>query len=274
MALTRDGSSGAPGTTPERWGLVAGATGCVGGAVADSLAAAGWNLVVHSGRRPEVAAELARELTEKHGVRTLPADADFTDAGALDRLRESLVEARIGSLSALVNCATAFSGNLMPASRLEHAEFRRVLDVDLVGPYLLVRELLPLLVAAGSSRVVLLTTRVAPHGGANTVHLSAARAGVHGLVSAFAEELDEYAVRMHALAPGPVFAPDRRPPGMPPGVSAGSREEVARAVLELISAEEGDPVSTVYQATRRGGDTYHGGAADPEQAPEPTGGLR
>ncbi len=286
MAQIRDVGSVAPGPPPARWGLVAGATGCIGSAVADALAAAGWNLVVHSGRRPAAAAEIARKLVEQYRVQVLPVHADITDAAELDRLRESLGEAGIGSLAALVNCATAFSGDLMPASRLEHAEFRRVLDVDLVGPYLLVRELLPLLVASGASRIVLLTTRVAPHGGAGAVHLSAAKAGVHGLVSALAEELDEYGVRMHALAPGPVFAPDRRPAGLPPGIPAGNREEVARVVVELVSAEDGDPVSNAYGAgnhgdatrhgdgTRHGDATRHGGATDHEPAPDRTGGMR
>jgi NAD(P)-dependent dehydrogenase (short-subunit alcohol dehydrogenase family) len=273
MAHVRDVSSPVPGTPAGPWALVAGATGCVGRAVADAIAATGRNVVVHSGRRPAAAVEVAEELTGRHGVQAVAVDADITDAGQLCRLRESLDRIGIDSLAALVNCATAFSGDLMPASRLDHAEFRHILDVDLVGPYLLVRELLPLLVAAGGSRIVLLTTRVAPHGGAGAVHLSAAKAGVHGLVSALAEELDEYGVRVHALAPGPVGTPDRQPMGLPPGVPAATREQVARVVVELVCAEDGDPVGTAIGLPD--GEPPEGHLSDHERQSGPaSGGLR
>jgi 3-oxoacyl-[acyl-carrier protein] reductase len=225
-----------PDPAQGRWVLVAGATGWIGRAVAGAVAAAGRDVVVHSGRRPAMAVDLARELTAVYGVRTVPVDADITDAEQLGELQGALGRAGIGSLAALVNCATGFCEARMPPGRPDHAEFRRILDVDLVGPYLLIRALLPLLAAAGASRVVLLTTRVASPGGAGTAHLSAAKAGVHGLVSALAGELDEYGVQLDALAPGPVGRPGHRPAGLPPGVTAATREEVARMVVELVSA--------------------------------------
>jgi 3-oxoacyl-[acyl-carrier protein] reductase len=238
---------GSPGarSPSEWWALVAGATGCVGRAVAHGIAATGRNVVVHSGRRPAVVLDMAQELSQRYGIRAVAVDADITDDGQLSRLSGALDRAGIGSIAALVNCATAFSGDLRPANRIEHGEFRHLLDVDVIGPYLLVRELLPLLVAAGTSRIVLLTTRVAPHCGAAAVHLSAAKAGVHGLVSALGEELDEYGIRVHAVAPGPVGTAEHRPTGLLPGTPTSSRDEIANMVVELVCAEDGDPVSAM-----------------------------
>jgi 3-oxoacyl-[acyl-carrier protein] reductase len=238
--------------TPAPWALVAGATGGVGHVVADVLAAAGNNVVVHSGHRPAAAGDLAKELTRRYGVRAVAVRADVTDAGELGALRGELGRAGVDSLTTLVNCVTARSGVPAPASRVDAAEFRRVLDVDLVGSYMLVQELVPLLAAGGLSKIILLTPRVSPHGGPQAVHLSAAKAGVHELVSVLADELDEFGIRVHALAPGPIAVPGQgRPSGLRPGVAVSTAEEVARVVLDLVSVTNGGPVGQLFGADRR-----------------------
>jgi NAD(P)-dependent dehydrogenase (short-subunit alcohol dehydrogenase family) len=238
---------------PARWALVAGATGCVGRAVADGLAAAGSDVVVHSGHRPEAATALARGLAERHGCRAVAVHADVTDANQLGALREDLGRAGVASLAVLVNCVTASAGVPPPASRVDAAEFRRVLDVDLVGSFLLVRALLPLLVAEGTSKIILLTPRVEPRSGPNAVHLSAAKAGVYALVSVLANEVDGFGVGVHALAPGPVVAPGPgRPSGLPQGATVSTTQEVARVVLELAAARNGEPIGRMFGAADRG----------------------
>jgi 3-oxoacyl-[acyl-carrier protein] reductase len=233
----------------------------LGRAVADGLAAAGSDLVVHSGHRPDAAADLARELAERHGCRAVAVQADVTDGDQLGALRETLGRAGVDSLAVLVNCVTASSGVPPPASRVDAAEFRRILDVDLVGSFLLVRELLPLLIAEGTSNIIMLTSRVAPHSGAHAVHLSAAKAGVHALASVLANEVNGFGVRVHALAPGPVSAPGQgRPAGLPPGTTVSTTQDLARVVLELASARNGESVGQMF------------GAADPGTGPGRTPG--
>jgi 3-oxoacyl-[acyl-carrier protein] reductase len=245
MTSGRDAAPPGSGEGDPRWALVAGATGRVGHAVADALAAEGRNVVVHSGRRSGVAGDLARELADRYGVRALAVHADITDAGELDALREELGRLGVGSLAVLVNCVTRGSSD--PASRLDGGEFRRLLDVDIVGPFLLVRTLLPLLEAERASRVVLLTARVGPYSGAATAHLSAAKTGVHGLVSAVAEELDTCGIRVQALSPGPIVVQGGSPPlGLPPGVPASTPEEVAQVVVELVSVGDNGPVGRLF----------------------------
>jgi gluconate 5-dehydrogenase/3-oxoacyl-[acyl-carrier protein] reductase len=110
-----------------------------------------------------------------------------------------------------------------------------VVDVDLVGAYVLVHELLPLLTAHSGSRVVLFSSLAAQRGRPGAAHLCAAKAGVQGLALGLARDLAPHGVAVHVLAPGPIG------PHGPTGVPASTVEQVAELVAVLASPV-GDPL--------------------------------
>src|ERR1700677_1903736 len=140
------------------WALVAGSTGLVGTAVAEAFASQGVNLVLHSGSQLAAAASQGSKLASRFGVRCVPLMADVTSEIALTAAQCQAEVAGVRHLDALVNCATGYNGRPADMKALDAAAFRRVIDVDLVGSYLLVRAFLPMLRLAGAAQVVLLSS--------------------------------------------------------------------------------------------------------------------
>jgi 3-oxoacyl-[acyl-carrier protein] reductase len=215
--------------------FVAGAAGTIGDVVATSLAAQGADLVLHGHDRSPAVADLATHLTRRHGVRTFTVHGDVTESGQLAQVRDTLLANAIDGLDGLVNCTTGFDGRPVGPADLSVKEFRRVVDVDLVGSYVLVHELLPLLTARGA-RVVLFSSLAAQRGRPGAAHLCAAKAGVRGLALGLARDLEPHGVTLHVLAPGPVGAH-----GGPTGVPVSTPDQVA-AVVAVLSSAAGDPL--------------------------------
>jgi 3-hydroxybutyrate dehydrogenase len=73
-----------------RCALVTGATQGIGAAIADQLASAGANLVVHGIEPGQTGAQIARELEARHGIRTSYVQDDLSDeAAAADLVRRA-----------------------------------------------------------------------------------------------------------------------------------------------------------------------------------------
>ncbi|HEV7758430.1 MAG TPA: SDR family NAD(P)-dependent oxidoreductase [Acidimicrobiales bacterium] len=218
-----------------RHAFVAGATGRIGSVVADTLAGLGADVVVHAGRSIEPARTLAKDLSERHGTRVTPVQADLTAGAQVEVLGESLHAAGITELDALVNCVTGFTGRPAPLGRLDVDEFRRVVDVDLVGSFALVTTLLPWL-RPRAGRIVLMSSLAGERGRPAAAHLCAAKAGLSGLVRALSCELRPSGMRVNAVAPGPVVAEgETHPPGLPPGMAVSRPRDVARVVAFAVA---------------------------------------
>jgi len=221
------------------WALVAGSTGLVGTAVAEAFAGQGVNLVLHSGSKLAAAACQADTLASRFGVRCVPLTADLTSEAALTAARRQAEASGIRHLDALVNCATGYDGRPADLKDLDAAAFRRVIDVDLVGSYLLVRAFLPMLRQAGTARVVLLSSLAGVRGRPAAPHLCAAKAGITGLALGLSRDLAEAGIRVNVVAPGPVQRPGADPPPLPPGMPASAPGEVAATVLMLAGPAPG-----------------------------------
>jgi 3-oxoacyl-[acyl-carrier protein] reductase len=220
--------------------FVAGATGSVGTALSETLARHGADLVLHSRAPSGTARSLAADLGQRFGVSAATVHGDVTRPEDISQVRDALD----GPLHGLVNCTTGFSGRPVDISALTASEFRRVVDVDLTGSFVLVKELLPLLAGEHGARVVLFSSLAAVHGRPGAAHLCAAKAGVQGLGLGLARDLAPLGVLVHVVAPGPV-GPH---PGLS-GVPFSTAGEVA-AVVAFLSSPAGDPVSGQVLAVR------------------------
>ncbi|MBT2511501.1 SDR family oxidoreductase [Streptomyces sp. ISL-98] len=215
--------------------LVAGATGLVGGAVVRAFAAAGAEVVVH-GRDEKAAGALADRVAAEHGVRAHPVTADLAAPEGPQALRAGLDAAGVDRLDVLVNCVTGYDGRPRPAAALTAEEFRALLDTDLVAVFRLVTAALPLLAAAGRSRVVLLSSLAGVRGRPAAAHLCSVKAAVAGLTLALAHDLAGEGVRVNCVAPGPVQEPGTPHSGpLGPGIVPTTPDEVAGCVLALAS---------------------------------------
>jgi len=133
---------------------------------------------------------------------TLPVSThrvDLTDeAGVKAAAAETL--ARHGKVDILVNNAGITGGNA-PTWELPVAEWRRVVEVNLVGPMLVSSALIPSMVAAGYGRVVNIASVAGKEGNPNASHYSASKAGLIALTKSLGKELAGKGVLVNAVTP-------------------------------------------------------------------------
>jgi 3-oxoacyl-[acyl-carrier protein] reductase len=221
-----------------RSAVVVGGGSGIGAAVAGALAGAGYAVVV-ADLDPAAAESVASGLGEPHrGSR-----ADVTDEASVSAVLEDVV-AREGALDVVVNCAGVSTIGLVTDLAVE--EFRRVVDVDLTGGFVVLKHAGRLVRDGGS--IVTITSLNARQPAAGLGAYCAAKAGLAMLVQVTALELGERGVRVNAVSPGLVETPLTAPALEIPGIlddylsntplgRAGSPADVA-AVVRFVCSDE------------------------------------
>jgi 2-dehydro-3-deoxy-L-rhamnonate dehydrogenase (NAD+) len=105
-----------------------------------------------------------------------------------------------GRIDILVNNAGITGGN-GPTWELDPAVWRRVLEVNLIAPYLTCRALVPAMLDAGYGRIVNIASVAGKEGNPNASHYSASKAGLIALTKSLAKETAQRGVLVNAVAP-------------------------------------------------------------------------
>ena len=195
-----------------RVSLVTGGGRGIGRAIARTLAGPD-TLVAVAGRTPSQLESTALEI-ERLGGRALAIEMDVTaDASVAAGVRR--LAAAAGHLDVLVNNAGVGGGEPIAGSDIER--WRRTIDTNLTGMYLVTREAVPLLGAG--SRIVNMSSVLGRFGVAGYTAYCASKHGVIGLTRALALELAPREITVNALCPGWV-ATEMAEAGMRQGAEA------------------------------------------------------
>jgi 3-oxoacyl-[acyl-carrier protein] reductase len=124
---------------------------------------------------------------------------DLTDEAAV-AAATAATEAAHGRIDILVNNAGITGGNA-PTWELAPADWRRVIEVNLVAPYLTCRAVVPRLLANGYGRIVNIASVAGKEGNPNASHYSASKAGVIALTKSLAKELAQKNVLVNCITP-------------------------------------------------------------------------
>jgi NAD(P)-dependent dehydrogenase (short-subunit alcohol dehydrogenase family) len=220
--------------------IVTGGNSGIGRAAAVELAAAGFDVGIVWHSDEDNARETVAEI-EGHGVRAAARQADLSQPGA-DAVIDELA-GELGGLDALVNNAGA--GDQDPFLETELDNFRQVLELDLVAPFLCARRAARRMVAAGVRGRIVNVTSVHEH--VPLEHSSAyvaAKHGLGGLTKVMALELAEHGITVNAVAPGEIAtkmtgAEDADPHDEPrrqiPAGRPGHAREVGAVIAFLCS---------------------------------------
>jgi len=116
--------------------------------------------------------------------------------------------------------------------------WNRVISVDLTGAILCIRQVVPLMLAAKSGRIVNISS-IAALNGMDPPGYAAAKAGLLGLTMSLAVRLAPY-IQVNAVLPGFVSSLDHDPElvsKLTPGKKMGTPEDIAEVVGDIISAK-------------------------------------
>ena len=214
--------------------IVTGAAGDIGAAIARVLAGAGYKVGVldlDEARVRDVASKIAGAM---------PLVASVTD--------EASVEAALDAFGAIPDLVVNNAGIVRFGYLLDQSleDFRRVLDVDLVGIFVVARACARRMVTRGSGAIVNITSIGGMATGTNAGSYPAAKAGAAKLTEQMALEWGPQGIRVNAIAPGFIdggmsagFFKDpkirARRGNAVPLRRLGTPEDVAQAVLFLGS---------------------------------------
>jgi NAD(P)-dependent dehydrogenase (short-subunit alcohol dehydrogenase family) len=180
--------------------LVTGGGRGIGRAIAQSLAAAGAAVAVTS-RSADELNETVRAI-EKDGGRAAAHPADVTDAAHIQSA-VTAIEASLGPIDVLVNNAGS-PGPLRPLLETEVADWWRAMEVNLLGPLLCTRLVLPGMVSRRRGRII----NVSSGGGANAIPFFSSyvcgKTAVIRLTECLALETKPYGIAVFSIAPGTV----------------------------------------------------------------------
>ena len=124
---------------------------------------------------------------------------ELTDDAAVAAATSRALQ-RPGGVHILVNNAGITGGNA-PTWELEPAVWRRVIEVNLIAPYLTSRHLAPKMAAAGYGRIVNIASVAGKEGNPNASHYSASKAGLIALTKSLAKELAAKGVLVNCITP-------------------------------------------------------------------------
>jgi 3-oxoacyl-[acyl-carrier protein] reductase len=180
-----------------RSALVTGAGGGIGRAVALRLAREGA-AVLATDIEADAAEETAALIRGEGGVAE-SAVVDVVNRSHADAAAARAAGLAGGTLHILVNNAGIIRPAMFP--KLSEDDFRRVLDVHVVGAYTMSQAALPLLPDDGTGRIINVTSAAGLVGTIGQANYGAAKAAVVGLTKSLAKELARRSITVNAIAP-------------------------------------------------------------------------
>lgn len=222
--------------------LITGGSRGIGAAAVRAFAAQGANVAFTYHTNQAAAAAMVQELSPAC-VTAIPCDA-ADPAQVREAVRQA--EAAIGPLTVLVCNAGIAQSKLF--TDLTDEDWRRMMGVDLDGPFYFSRAVLPGMIRRKYGRILFVSSMWGQTGGSCEVHYSAAKAGVIGLCKALAKEEGPSGITVNCVAPGVIdtdmmacYSPEDKAAlaEETPVGRLGTAEEIARTLVFLAGEDAG-----------------------------------
>ena len=184
-----------------KWALVTGATAGLGLAVAESLAGAGANIVLHDLTEP---VQTKDRLRTQFGVEVVSVAADLSQRAAIEAMMTDVL-GRTGAVDILVNNAVV--RHFSPVENFPPERWDEALAVNLSAPFHLIRLALPGMKARGWGRIINMASIYSTRAVADRIDYVTTKTAILGLTRAVAVETTRNGITCNALCPGTLPTP-------------------------------------------------------------------
>ena len=186
--------------------LITGASYGIGFAIAKGMAAAGATIVFNDIKQELVDKGLA--AYKEVGIEAHGYVADVTDEAAVAELVKKVTE-EVGHINILVNNA----GIIMriPMLEMTAAQFRKVVDIDLNGPFIMSKAVIPDMIEQGGGKIINICSMMSELGRETVSAYAAAKGGLKMLTRNIASEYGKYNIQCNGIGPGYIATPQTAP---------------------------------------------------------------
>lgn len=179
--------------------LITGAAKGIGKAIALQLAEDGYNIVVNYNTSRKEAEELSTRIQKDYGVRCLAIQCDVSDEQAVDKMVTTIEEV-LGGVDILINNAAIDLSNLFHLKTAD--EFRKTLNVNVVGAYNVAKRVYPHMLKNDYGRII----NISSTNGINTyypmcIDYDASKSALISLTHDLAFEMGPF-IHVNCIAPG------------------------------------------------------------------------
>jgi len=186
--------------------LVTGASYGIGYAIAAGLAKSGATIVFNDINQDLVNKGIAAYAAD--GIKAHGYVADVTNEDQINALVKQ-IEAEVGVIDILVNNAGIIKR--IPMHEMSAAEFRQVIDIDLNGPFICSKAVIPSMIKKGSGKIINICSMMSELGRETVSAYAAAKGGLKMLTKNIASEYGEYNIQCNGLGPGYIATPQTAP---------------------------------------------------------------
>ena len=193
--------------------LVTGASYGIGYAIASGYAKVGATIVFNDINQGLVDKGLAAYAAD--GIKAHGYVADVTNEEQINAM-VAQIEKEVGVIDILVNNAGIIKR--IPMVEMTAAEFRQVIDIDLNGPFIVSKAVIPSMIKKGAGKIINICSMMSELGRETVSAYAAAKGGLKMLTRNIASEYGEYNIQCNGLGPGYIETPQTAPirvPGHP-----------------------------------------------------------
>lgn len=186
--------------------LVTGASYGIGFAIASAYAEAGATICFNATSRESV--DKALKAYDERSIKAHGYVCDVTDEAAVNSM-VAQIEQEVGIIDILVNNAGIIKRISMHEMSAE--DFRRVVDVDLTGPFIVSKAVIPAMIRKGHGKIINICSMMSELGRETVSAYAAAKGGLKMLTRNICSEYGQYNIQCNGLGPGYIETPQTAP---------------------------------------------------------------
>lgn len=186
--------------------LVTGASYGIGFSIASALAEAGATIVFNDINQDAVDKGIA--AYKEIGFKAYGYVCDVTDEDGINAM-VAKIEKEVGVIDILVNNAGIIKR--IPMHEMSAKDFRQVIDIDLNGPFIVSKAVIPSMIKKGSGKIINICSMMSELGRETVSAYAAAKGGLKMLTKNICSEYGEFNIQCNGIGPGYIETPQTAP---------------------------------------------------------------